>query len=299
MNALCCGNTPFVSVCMITYNHAAYIGQAIESILSQKTDFPVELVIGEDCSPDNTREICRLYQQKYPDRIRLKLPERNLGMMKNLFECLQSCRGTYIAFCEGDDYWTDPFKLQKQIAFLESHPDYSLCCHDALLVYEHKAKAPAYFTAFQQDCTLEAATLLGRWTIPSASMVFRRNIVTELRPWMEQVNHGDLLLHLLCMDKGKIWYINQLMSVYRVSLEGTSMTARFREKQEFLLGKIEYLFSHFDEQTDFRHAEVLHDALEKRRLTNRFGKEYKKFGKWAYLLCPSYTCRKIKEKFRK
>lgn len=290
---------PVVSVCMITYNHAAYISQAIESVLSQKTRFTIELVIGEDGSPDDTRKICLDYQKKYPDAIRLFLPDENQGMMKNLMHCLQLCKGRYIAFCEGDDYWIDPFKLQKQIDFLEQHPDHSLCYHDALIVYERKAAPPSYFSSLQGDQTVGEEDLLSRWMIPSASMVFRREVVADLRPWMEQIAHGDLLIHLLSMDKGRIRYIDQMMSVYRVSLEGTSMTARFRQKQDYLLKKIEFLFSHFDEYTDFRHTKALKKAFERRRFVNKFGKRYKEIGKWAYLLYPLYSYKKIVEKIRK
>lgn len=290
---------PAVSVCMITYNHAFCIGQAIESVLSQKTDFPFELVIGEDCSTDDTREVCMAYQKKYPQLIRLFLPEQNQGMMKNLIHCLQACNGKYIAFCEGDDYWIDPFKLQKQIDFLEKHPAYSLCYHDALGVYEKKAAPPFYFSPLQNDQSVDAETLLSRWSIPSASMVFRKEVVADLRPWMEELTHGDLLIHLLSLDKGQIRYIDQIMSVYRVALEGTSMTARFRKKQDFLLGKIAFLFSRFDEYSNFRHTEILKKALAKRQFANSFGKRYRKFGKWAYLFYPVYTYNKLMAKIRK
>ena len=92
-----------VSVCMITYNHEAYIAQAIEGVLMQQTDFPIELVIGEDCSTDRTRAICLEYQQRHPGIIRLALRERNIGMMPNFVQTLQACEGKYIALCEGDD----------------------------------------------------------------------------------------------------------------------------------------------------------------------------------------------------
>lgn len=290
---------PLVSVCMITYNHAPYIAQAIEGVLSQKTDFPVELVIGEDCSTDDTRKICRAYQDKYPGSIRLFLPERNQGMMKNLIHCLQTCNGTYIAFCEGDDYWIDPFKLQKQIDFMEQNPAYSLCYHDALVVYEKKAAPPSYFSPLRTDQSVDPDTLLSRWSIPSASMVFRKEVVKDLRPWMEEITHGDLLIHLLSMDKGRIRYIDRIMSVYRVALEGTSMTARFREKQDFLLKKIEFLFFNFDEHTRYRHSEVLKKALARRQSANSLRKSYQRIGKWAYLFHPVYCYRRMMEKIRK
>ena len=122
-------NNTIVSVCMITYNHENFIREAIDGVLMQKTDFPIELIIGEDCSTDGTRKIVMEYARKYPDIIRPLLPDSNLGMMKNFIETMQAATGKYIALCEGDDYWTDPYKLQKQVDFLEANEEYSLCCH--------------------------------------------------------------------------------------------------------------------------------------------------------------------------
>ncbi len=119
-------NKPLVSVCMITYNHENLIKDAIEGILMQKTSFPIELIIGEDCSTDNTRKIVEDYEEKYPEIIFAQYSEKNLGMINNFLKVLQAARGKYIALCEGDDYWIDPLKLQKQVDFLEANPDYGL-----------------------------------------------------------------------------------------------------------------------------------------------------------------------------
>ena len=116
-----------VSVCMITYNHEKYISKAIEGVLMQKTTFPIELIIGEDCSTDSTRKIVVEYAEKYPDLIRPLLPESNLGMMKNFIKTMEAAKGKYIALCEGDDYWTDLLKLQKQVDFLEGNEEYIMC----------------------------------------------------------------------------------------------------------------------------------------------------------------------------
>ena len=117
---------PLVSINMITYNHAPYIAQAIEGVLQQRTNFPVELIIGEDCSTDGTREIVFEYQRKYPDIIRVITSDKNVGAQKNGYRTVKACRGKYIAFCEGDDYWHHPDKLQKQVDYIESHPECGL-----------------------------------------------------------------------------------------------------------------------------------------------------------------------------
>ena len=110
-------NKPLLSIASITYNHEQFIAQAIESWLMQKTSFEIEIIIGEDCSTDNTRAIIEKYRKLHPDLIKLIISESNVGMMPNFIRTLAACRGKYIALCEGDDYWTDPYKLQKQVDF--------------------------------------------------------------------------------------------------------------------------------------------------------------------------------------
>lgn len=120
---------PLLSVCIITYNHEQYISQALDSVLMQQVNFPIEIVIGEDCSTDNTGAICYDYSCKHPT-IKLLGNRENLGMVNNFLRTSKACSGKYIAMLEGDDYWTDPCKLQKQVDFLEVNPDFVLCFHD-------------------------------------------------------------------------------------------------------------------------------------------------------------------------
>jgi glycosyltransferase involved in cell wall biosynthesis len=117
---------PMVSICMITYNHEPFIRQAIEGVLMQQTAFPYHLVIGEDCSTDQTRTICEDYAAAHPDRILLLPTAKNLGMVPNFKRTLEACTGKYTALCEGDDYWTDPLKLQRQVDFLEKDAEFGL-----------------------------------------------------------------------------------------------------------------------------------------------------------------------------
>jgi len=134
---------------MITYNHANYISQAIESILTQVCDFSIELIIGEDHSTDETGTICSYYQEKFPDIIQLTKNNRNIGMMANFMQTIRKCEGEYIAFCEGDDCWIDKYKLQKQIDFLDKNEDYSICfCGTKVVNSENKfiRYSPANFS---------------------------------------------------------------------------------------------------------------------------------------------------------
>ena len=122
-------NNYMVDIPMCTYNHEKYIAQTIESILMQKTDFKIRLFIGEDCSIDNTRKIVKQYAEKYPDIIFPVYHNENIGAVRNSEILLKKCTAKYIALLDGDDYWTDPYKLQKQVDFLEKNPEYSLCSH--------------------------------------------------------------------------------------------------------------------------------------------------------------------------
>src|SRR5262245_39450314 len=125
-----------VSVLLVTFNHESYIEQALEGIMAQQATFPIEVLISEDCSSDRTRVIVQKFPEEYPDHVRLFLSERNLNDNTVTTRAWEAARGRYIAMLDGDDYWTDPFKLQKQIDFLEEHPDIFVCGHAVDIIDE-------------------------------------------------------------------------------------------------------------------------------------------------------------------
>lgn len=208
-------NKVTVSVCMITYNQEQYIKQAIEGVLMQQCDFLIELIIGEDCSTDNTKQICEDYASKYP-QIKLLSIQSNLGAMPNFIRTLQVCTGKYIAICEGDDYWTDPLKLQKQVEFMEKNYNTAFCFHNAKTHFIdtdivddfNKNLSPGYFGT--KDL------LIKEWFIPTASLLFRTNYLPNHFPeWFYKAYSGDFALELLLSTKGDFYYIDEKMSVYR------------------------------------------------------------------------------------
>lgn len=208
---------------MITYNHEKYIAQAIESVLMQKTDFDYELIIGEDCSTDNTRSICLHYKNKYPDKIRLLLPETNLGMMQNATNTLKACKGEYIAMLEGDDYWIDPYKLQKQIDFLERNPDFAICFTNAQIKRENNANAVDEVELTCIPLPEEISTikdLLFRNYITTSTAVLRNKLTKELLVEFANYQLGDWVLFVLIAQYGKIKYINEITSIYRLHQGG-------------------------------------------------------------------------------
>lgn len=145
MEILKYNNNITVSICLITYNQENIISEVLDYILKQKTNFKYELVIGEDCSQDATRDICKEYKKSFPDTIQLLLNEQNMGLIDNFCSTVSHCSGKYIAICAGDDFWIDPLKLQKQVDFLENNPEYSMCSCEA---YYTSVKFKNNFRAF-------------------------------------------------------------------------------------------------------------------------------------------------------
>ncbi len=200
---------------MITYNQEAYISEAIDSILAQKTNFDIELVIGDDNSKDGTEKICRQYAEKYPDKIRYYRRDPNMGMMPNFIQCMTDCRGKYIAICEGDDYWTDENKLQSQVDFMEAHPDHSLCCHLHSVLTNGTIK---HVHASLNADTVEVATneYMVHPFFHTSSYFFRNQAQPSPYPqWYNEVLAGDHFLVLFLSMKGKIGCLNKRMSVFR------------------------------------------------------------------------------------
>lgn len=208
---------PKVSVCMITYNQEKFLSQAIESVLEQKTNFDYELVIGEDCSIDKTREIIIKYQKKYPDRIKLLLREKNLGMVKNFLDTFKSCQGEYIAMLEGDDFWVCRDKLQNQVDFLESHPECSVCFHTVQAFYEDRFRWSYFVPQKEMEKDLYLLhDLLQCNFIANCSVMYRNCLQGKIPHWFYFSKIGDWPLHVLHAEFGDIGYIRKVMAKYRI-----------------------------------------------------------------------------------
>jgi len=202
-----------VSVQMVTYNHEEFIAKAIDSILMQRTSFDYEIVIGEDCSTDNTRNIIIDFQKRYPDKIRLLLNEKNLGMHRNGVQTLQACKGEYVAILEGDDYWTSPDKLQKQVDFLDNHPECVICFHNVSEVYKDGSREPRDVNQANQKEISTVEELLEGNFISHCTTMFRRGIV-DIPEWFSSLPMGDWPHHILLALHGKIGHINEVMAVH-------------------------------------------------------------------------------------
>lgn len=243
-----------VSVCMVTYAQEQFIGQAIESVVMQKVNFPFELVIGEDCGPDKTRNICLEYKEKYPEIIKLNLQEKNRGPQNNFIDTYNQCQGKYIAICEGDDYWTDPYKLQKQVDFMEQHPDFSMCAHTASTLMsgvldEIKLDKSVLTTSdlIEQD-----------WGIMTASILFRKDMF-DLPEWYGKIKNGDYGLQLLLSLKGNIGYLPDNMSVYRQHFGGVSSTLKPLNQAAWLT----FLLDEFNKYTKGKYKKLIKNKINR------------------------------------
>lgn len=237
-------NEIVVSVCMITYNHASFIAQAIDGVVMQQTNFRYELIISEDCSTDNTRDVCKAYQLKYPDKIKLILPAMNLGVIKNSLSTFQACKGKYIAICEGDDYWVDPFKLQKQVDFLEANPDYGLV-HTNYNVVDKENHSITTYNRLPSNYTLLSDVfelyLRGKYGIASLTVLFRRvlfeGFVDELKSI--HLKMTDLPMWLEFSKKSKVSYMDEISASYRMLKNSASHSEDVVKSLNFELNKLE------------------------------------------------------------
>ena len=168
---------PLVSVTLRTYEHAPYVAQASESVLIQEAPFEFELLIGEDDSADGTREIVERYAERFPERVRALLPPENVGHGEILRRLLEAARGRFVAYLDGDDYWTSVAKLRRQVEYLEAHEECDSCFHDASLVYDAAATPSGVTTPALAEASFDLEDILTEGFVPSPAVIFRLEIV--------------------------------------------------------------------------------------------------------------------------
>jgi glycosyltransferase involved in cell wall biosynthesis len=276
---------PKISVLMITYNHARFIRQALDSVLAQETNFSYEVVIGDDASPDGTGAILAEYAEKFPDRIRLLRRAQNIGMNANFADTLASCRGEYVALLEGDDYWNDNQKLTLQAEFLEGHPECVTCFHN-VVVFSDDPGVPVKGYHLQKDGRrlMCAPDLKSRIThsdflkgnyIPTCSAMFRRSSARQLPAWFKKLQLGDHPLHILCTEHGLAAYMPKIMGAYR--LHGGGIWSNNTKLHRTLRG-----LEMYEELCRHYHGRPQSDTLQECRLQalQAAGRQLKKNGHW-------------------
>lgn len=221
-------NTPLVSVCCLVYNHEPFLRECFEGFVMQKTNFPIEVLVHDDASTDHSADIIREYTEKYPDIFKpIYQTENQYSRGVDICGVYQFPRvcGKYIAMCEGDDYWTDPLKLQKQVDFLEENKDYSMCFH--------KVSILSYFTSscmrdnyYIETRDYSSDEVFEKWIVPTCSIVCIREVFNYQIKGPERKLNGDIFLVLSCAAMGKIRGMSEFMGTYRIHSSGITYDKR-------------------------------------------------------------------------
>ncbi|WP_395051089.1 glycosyltransferase [Flavobacterium sp.] len=271
-----------VSIFILTYNQEQFIAQTIEGVLMQKTNFKYQLVIGEDCSIDKTRVICESYAKEYGVKIKLlpNLPN-NIGLISNYMRTIKECDGKYIAICDGDDYWIDENKLQKQVDFLENNPEYSIVYTAIKLLYSDGNLKN--WNPNPRNAGTQFEHLIFDNHIPSVSVLFKniQNSENELPTWVANFPFGDWPTYLWTIrNGGKIHFLKDITAVYRMD---TGISTQIRKVNSNILKInleiLNYIFSdiNFIHKKDIVYKAILEKKLNLMSSYNREGKYFKAF----------------------
>lgn len=272
-------NNPLVAIKCTAYNHASYIKDTLEGFVIQKTNFPFIAIVHDDASTDGTAEIIREYAEKYPHIIKPIFEEKNLYSQGNrvlekvIEQAIDSTNAKYLTWCEGDDYWTDPLKLQKQVDFMEAHPGYSLHFHNASYFNQQLGKVTGQFDRYPEDTTVPTETMIieGGGFCPSCSLFYRAELMKDYPDFAKNYHIGDLPLQIYLAIKGKVYYSKENMSTYRIMVPGSWTVNSYSniklgersyalKQYKRLLKSYEFL-NNFDGFSDFKY----HEAFERVR----------------------------------
>jgi glycosyltransferase involved in cell wall biosynthesis len=270
-----------VSVIIITYNHERFIEECIDSVLMQETDFPFEILISEDCSTDLTHDIVRDYQQQFPNTIRLLLSEVNRNDNEVTARAVRVAAGKYVVVMDGDDYWTSPRKLAKQVQYLEAHPECSLCYHNVEVVYDdghfptHLFYDRPRVSIFQHNPPSPITTLgdlvEGNF-LATCSVMYRRSSILSFPDWFIDFPYSDWPMHVFSAMHGNLGYIDEPLGVYRIHQDGI-WSAELKQRYGMSLQKTRemitvleqfdtFLEHRFRDRIDGRIIRLRHSAIE-------------------------------------
>lgn len=249
---------PLVSVHLLTYNHAKFIRQSIESVVKQKTTFPFEIVIGDDCSTDGTSAIVDEYAAKYPGLIKVVRGATNGGPQPNSIRILENSSGKYMAALEGDDYWIDEHKLQKQADFMEANPDFAICFTNTRVEFFEGNEEPYILNQDLEKDVFELKDLVGEkeiWFMGTATLFYTMSSIFPVQPWFHKTKSGDIPMIMLAARHGKIKFLPDITAAYRRHTAGASNTDH-KDDAVFLNNRI-MMYSNLNRDLDYKYKHLL------------------------------------------
>ncbi len=273
-----------VSICCITYNQKNYIRDTLEGFVSQKTNFSYEVLIHDDASTDGTADIIREYARRYPEKMKPILQLEN-QYAKGLYNVsgtynFPRARGRYIAMCEGDDYWTDRYKLQRQVDFMEAHPDCSLVFHSARIEVQGRALTEKRMRPYRKSRQVSPKEMIDKTSgYPTASLMFRTDMVKKLPDFYIKAPLADIPLQLMAAARGWAYYMDRPMCVYRLGGSSSWTTwmkqGDYEKKQEQYFQEMKKMYQSFDRETGgCFHKEAQRAAARIRFLTKVNTRKY-------------------------
>ena len=287
---------PLVAIWCLVYNHEPYLRDCFEGFVMQKTNFRFVAIVHDDVSTDKSADIIREYAEKYPDIIKPIFETENQwskhdgSLDRIMSDAIAATGAKYIAMCEGDDYWTDPYKLQKQVDFMEGHPDYLMCFHSTS-VQNLSSRTAIFDGLLVESREYHESDIFPQWRAHLSSFFFRKNLFDMIpsvkqKQWLES---GDTVLILLAMKYGKVWGIKEVMSVYRMN-DNSSMAKKIDvEVLGHYIQHLKCFLINFPSiNKNYCYMEIYeYDSM-------RFWKHDGKNSRWYYLFdmlvwCPKYT----------
>ena len=266
--------SPLVSICCVTYNHEKYIAEAIESFLMQETNFPFEILIADDCSPDETADIIRTYANKFPNIIKANLRIKNIGGKANFNSNLKRAKSKYIALCEGDDYWTDKEKLQFQISKMKEHNDCQISFHPAKILRNRIVSDEVTARHLENDTVFDVKEIIkgDGGFCPTASIIFKKEVLENPPYFFKDAPVGDYFLQVLgSIDAGAL-YIDRTMSIYRIHPKSVwTSTARDYKALKLFISKMsksldemnKYYNGQYNKEIEFIKSSITFRSLNK------------------------------------
>ena len=253
--------TPLVSIRCLVYNHEPYLRQCLDGFVMQKTSFPFEAIVHDDASTDGSAAIIREYAEKYPNIIKPIFETENQyskrdGSLREIVD--KACHGKYYAICEGDDYWIDPNKLQKQVDFLEKNKNYLMVCNATKLFSQVLNEFQGVLRCYDQskDVEVDDIVLQGGGFVPTCSILYRPILRYNYPDYCSQCHVGDWPMQIMSVLKGQAYYFDDIMSVYRIgdntSWTGRSQNISFEKKLRNIKSEVDMLYGFMKEYSNYK-----------------------------------------------